>query len=118
MMFNLKQMFGMIGFFGPLIVLVSLVLSIGLMWLGWQYLNPTGFWEKLIMIILTFIGTAILFVIFSLLQLMIYMPMIIKRTMGKMQNQIGELFSEFSKSQQEDNKDDKDNKDYENIDLK
>ena len=79
---------------GPVIIVIAIVFTALILFYIWTWLNPAGFWEKLILLILSIVGGFVMFLAFSFIISMIFMfivMLVLKRKMKK-------IFKKFEKS--------------------
>lgn len=79
---------------GPVFIAIAIALTVLILFYIWTWLNPAGFWEKLILLILSIVGGFVMFLAFNFIMAMILMfviMLILKRKMKK-------VFKKFEES--------------------
>lgn len=79
---------------GPVILIITLALTVLILFYIWTWLNPTGFWEKLVLLILSIVGGFLIFVALNFVIAMVFtfiVMLVLRRKMKK-------VFKKFEES--------------------
>lgn len=79
---------------GPVIIAIAIAITVLILFYVWTWLNPAGFWDKLILLILSIVGGFVIFMAFNFIMaiiLMFVVMLILKRKMKK-------VFKKFEES--------------------